>query len=150
LLAFVPQRTAIGIVAAIAALHVFAERKLLVLPTDARELDWALRWREQLGGGEVAALTRVERRMLVLPMSGNGLPIVAPIDEHGSATFGATPRWYYRSSLCSTPEGAPLCDRFESAHRLRLIESRRFPSIASLPWEPLPPGEIEVSLYAVE
>jgi hypothetical protein len=129
----------------VAMVHVVTERPLRTLPTDARELDWAMQWREELPpGATVAALQRVEHRLLILPLLGEGLPVAVPID----AT--APPKFYYRSSLCFTPEGAPECVIFESTHKLKVISARRFPSIASLPWAPLPPGEIEVALFAVE
>ncbi|MGZ5970526.1 MAG: hypothetical protein ACXWP4_22805, partial [Polyangiales bacterium] len=128
----------------VAMVHVVTERPLRVLPTEARELDWALQWREELPpGATVAALQRVEQRLLVLPLLGEGLPVAVPLDA-------TAPKYYYRSSLCFTPEGAPECVVFESTHKLKVISARRFPSIASLPWAPLPPGEIEVALFAVE
>ena len=139
------------LVGALAAAHIVMERRLLILPTDARELDWALQWREELPpGAEVASLGRIENRLLPLPLLGQGLPSWKRIDEEGHAHFEQGPRFYYRSSLCSAPEGAPVCARFENAHTLRPMATRRFPSMESLPWEPLPSGEIEVTLFAVE
>ncbi|MEO7093597.1 MAG: hypothetical protein ABI175_10125, partial [Polyangiales bacterium] len=139
------------IVAALAVAHAVLERPRTLLPTDARELGAALDWREQLPpGAEVASLGRARQRLLPLPLLGAGLPAWRPIDEEGRARFESGPRFYYRSSLCATGDGAPLCQRFEVEHRLRALWSRRFPSLASLPWAPLPPGEIEVGLYAIE
>ena len=127
-----------------AMVHVVAERPLRALPTDARELEWAMEWRESLPkGSSVASLQRVDKRLLVLPLVGEGLPRSLALDED-------KPTHYYRSSLCSTPEGAPLCAYFEATHTLRLLSARRLPSVASLPWAPMPAGEIEIALYAVE
>ncbi len=138
-------------VGALVAAHFFSERGLLVLPTDAREEAWALEWREQLPrGSEIASVSRAGLRLLLLPLLGEGLPRWQPIDEGGHASFGEGAHYYYRGSLCVTPEGAPTCARFESEHTLRLVDSRRFPSIASLPWAPMPPGEVEVALFAIE
>jgi hypothetical protein len=138
-------------IAALATVHFAFERPKLVLPTDARELGWALDWREDLPrNAEVASLGRADQRLLALPLLGADLPAWRPIDEGGRALFEGGPRYWYRSSLCSTPEGAPICARFERDHSLRPIATRRFPAIASLPWATLPPGEIEVGLYAVD
>ncbi len=138
-------------VAASAVALLVVGRSQTTLPTDAREQAWALAWREQLpAGAEVASLSRAGQRVLALPLAGEGLPSWHRIDEHGVAHFGPGARFYYRSSLCSTPEGAPMCAAFEHAHALRIVETRRLPAIASLPWAPLPEGEIEVTLFRVE
>jgi hypothetical protein len=149
--AFVRVRGVACVIAALAIAHAVRERRMATLPTDARELNAALQWREDLPpGAEVASLGRVDQRLLPLPLLGAGLPTWHPIDAQGHARFESGPRYYYRSSLCATPEGAPVCARFEQEHHLRALWSRRFPSMASLPWAPLPPGEIEVGLFAVE
>lgn len=128
---------------AVAMVHVVVERPLRALPTDAMELQWAMEWREQLPrNATVAVLQRAEQRLLLLPFTGDGLPTAVPLES--SAPY------YYRSSLCFTPEGAPACVMFESTHTLRPIAVRRLPSIASLPWAPMPEGELEVGLFAVE
>ena len=138
-------------VGALALAMIFAMRPLVVHPTDAREQAFALEWRERLPqGAEVASVDRAGKRLLSLPLVGEGLPTWRRVDEHGGAHYGAGPRFYYRGSLCSTPEGAPICTAFERAHHLELIETRRLPAIASLPWAPLSPGEIDVALYRVE
>jgi hypothetical protein len=127
----------------VAMIHVLVERPMHALPTDALELQWAMQWREELPrGATVAALQRAEHRLLLLPLTGDALPVAVPLES--------TPAFYYRSSLCFTPEGAPECVMFESTHKLRMISARRLPSIASLPWAPMPAGEIEVALFAVE
>lgn len=152
--AVAPIRAANAAAAAAIALaaHAIVERPITALPTDARELAWALEWRETLpAGAQVASVARVDPRMLSLPLAGEGLPRWIRIGAEGSAPFdGGGPRFYYRSSLCASAEGAPVCARFESQQRLRLVASRRFPAQGSLPWLPLPPGEVEVALFALE
>jgi hypothetical protein len=82
---------------------------------------------------------------------GTSLPSVALLDSDGHPTNShGHVHYYYRSSLCSSPEGAPICVSFERRARLRLLESRRFPSISSLPWLSAPAGDVECALYVVE
>jgi hypothetical protein len=127
----------------LAMVHVVTEGPLRALPTDALELQWAMQWREELPPrATVGALQRAGDRLLILPFTGEGLPVAVPLES--------APTYYYRSSLCFTPEGAPECVMFESTHKLRPIAVRRLPSIASLPWAPMPEGELEVGLFVVE
>lgn len=152
LIAIAPARPAMtGALAVLALLHGALERSKVTLPTDALELAWAQEWRETLPShAHVAAVQRVERRMLTLPLFGQGLPKSLSIDEGFGDLRGGGPHYYYRSSLCVSPEGAPVCAAFEAKHRLRPMASRRLPLRASLPWLPLPSGEVEVVLFAVD
>lgn len=127
-----------------ALVHTAREHPLVAPTTDNHELSWCLEWRETLPArARVASVSRADRRVLILPLFGTDLPYAVTADAIG-------PNYYYRSSLCSTPEGRPFCESFESQHRLRPLATRRLPSRESASWLPLPPGEIEVALFAVE
>jgi hypothetical protein len=126
-------------IAALAGFHTFRERPLVAPTTDNAELTWALEWRESLpSGSTVVALQRTGKYTLVLPVSR----VVTLRDGAG--------QFYYRGSLCAVEAGAAECAAFEATHRLRLVTSRRFPSRPSAWWLPLPPGDIEVALFAIE
>jgi hypothetical protein len=57
--------------------------------------------------------------------------------------------FYYRSSLCATPEGRPACEALERGASLEVVEERELSAVASLPWLPLPGGPVRVGLYRV-
>jgi len=140
-----------AVIALIALGHVWSERRIVALPTDARELDWWRTLRDELpNDAQVATIDRVGSRVLFLPLFGTRMPRTVRIEDDGRAWFGPGPRYYYRSSLCVTAEGAARCERFEQTHRLREVSRRTFPSLASLPWHPLPGGSIDVAIFAVE
>lgn len=139
----------LGLVAAV--VHAALDRRTTVLPTDARELAFALEWRETLPtDAEVAALQRAGDRVLTLPLFPGRTAVAVPLSRDGDARFTRPTRFYVRTSLCATAEGAPLCSAFESTHTLRPLTRRTFEARASLPWLPLPPHPIEVVVFAVE
>lgn len=138
------------VVVAVASVHLIRDRRSTELTTDGHELAWCLDWRETLPPrSEVTSLRRVGGRTLMLPLFGGAQPGWLPFDSDRIPTITRA-RYYYRGSLCSTPEGSPACSEFESTHRLRPLLSRRVPSRPSAFWLPLPPGEIEVVLFAIE
>jgi hypothetical protein len=142
-IAFLAARHHLGpyALAVVAALHIAIDHRKVPLPTDALEQSWALEWRSSIPrDATITAVGKAGERVFALP-----LRTYRPVEHKPNDV-----RFYYRSSLCSTPEGAPLCARFESEHRLAAIMSRRFPARASLPWLPLPEGEIEATLFRVE
>lgn len=144
-------RVAVLATTVVLGIHIFHERRATALTTDAYEQQWCLAWRETLPrGAEVASLVRAGERILFLPFHGDGLPAVVPIGDGGSSPFTTGRRYYYRSSLCAVPEGAPICARFEAAHRLRLVASRRFPASESAPWMRFPNAEVDVAVFVVE
>jgi len=145
-------RWAAAILGLVVVVHVGFELRSMNIPTDAAEQAWCLQWRERLpANAEVAWLKRADKRVLELPLYGRSLPAATPFHPDNVPPFrGRGPRYYYRGSLCSTPEGAAHCASFEKAHRLQLIESRSLPAIASLRWLPLGEGPVEVQLFSVE
>ncbi|MBI2392284.1 MAG: hypothetical protein HYV09_22035 [Deltaproteobacteria bacterium] len=146
-----PSRASIAL-APILLLHVLHDARSLSLPTDAAEQAFCLEWRERLPpGAQVAWLERAGARVLALPLDGHALPRAVRIQDDATPTLAKDgPRFWYRGSLCETPEGAPRCTAFERSHRLRPIESRTLPAVASLPWLPIGPSPITVQLYAIE
>lgn len=132
--------------------HAVSDRRTLVIPTDAREQAFCLEWRESLPPeAQVTWVARADKRVLELPLVGKGLPRAAPIrDSDPRPPTAGVLRFYYRGSLCTTPEGAPLCRAFEDAHRLRAVQSRTFPGVNVVPWLPLGPDPITVTLFAIE
>ncbi len=108
------------------------------LPTDARELAHLLAWRESIPvESTVAYVGAVGRRRLFLPMHGDWTPM-----SPASFRIGADERapdlrllgsdvYYYRSSLCASPEGEGFCDDLEGLYRLERVRSAALPSIPS-------------------
>lgn len=120
-------------------------------PTDALEQAWALRWRSELPqGAHVIYLHRAQDRVLMLPLYGEGPVRATGVAVGPETTPSPTPRpgdYYYRSSLCSTPEGMASCKALEGRLRLQVVEERSLPSVASQPWAPLRNGPVRVGLY---
>jgi hypothetical protein len=122
------------------------------VPTDALEQSWAMRWRGTLSQGtQLVYLRRAGDRILMLPLYSGG-----PVQAMGleAAPGLAIPQLrvgitYYRSSLCSTPEGSLACAAMERGVDLEVLEERDFPAIASQPWAPLAMAPIRVGLYRV-
>lgn len=142
---------ALAVATSAAAYAIHDARAACTLPTDARELAWAQVWRRSLPvDGAVHWVERAPQRVLNLPLyEGSRTPAPRPI----VAGVGDAPirrnAFYYRSSLCSTPEGRDACDAFERAHRLTLVERRTLPALASLPSLPLEGATVEVALFRV-
>lgn len=125
----------------------------VVVATDAREQAWALEWREALpGDATVIYLGRAGERVLMLPIYRQQglreLPLRA--GESLPALPDERTLFYYRSSLCSTPEGAASCVAIEAALPLGDGEHLALPPIASQPWHDLGTQPISVGLFALE
>ncbi len=120
----------------------------LTLPTDAREIRAANRWKHELPlGANVAYVNRVDQRVFFLPLyDSSRIGSVRLTPEH--PTVPSVPNlFYYRSSLCSVPEGKQACDRVESQLVLSPVHEAAFPAIPSLPYLPLGNGPIRVTLF---
>lgn len=123
------------------------------LPTDALEQRWlAERLSELPDGATVAHLSRAGRRVLFVPIyrchpgGPRSVPLEAPADA--LATL-AGQRWWYRSSLCSTPEGRPACDALERTVTLEPVAEEVLPARPSLLGLPYDRDRVEVGLYRV-
>ncbi|HPB97341.1 MAG TPA: hypothetical protein PKW66_15590 [Polyangiaceae bacterium] len=122
------------------------------IPTDALEQSWAMQWRQTLpAGATVAYLKRAENRVFMLPLFPDGPVNIEGYDSRQMAL--ASPlqpgMFYYRSSLCSTAEGAPACAALERDVLLETIEENEFPAIASQPWAPFHQSSLRASLHRV-
>jgi hypothetical protein len=122
------------------------------VPTDAREQSWAMTWRSRLPQGtQLVYVRRAGDRILMLPLYSGG-PVqamgleVAPGLTLPQLRAGTA---YYRSSLCSTPEGSSACAAMERGVDLEVMEERDLPAIASQPWAPLAAAPVKVGLYRV-
>jgi hypothetical protein len=122
------------------------------VPTDALEQSWAMSWRGTLPEGtQLVYLRRAGDRIVMLPLYSRGPVQAVGLESARGLTLprlraGTT---YYRSSLCSTPEGSPACAEMERGVDLEVMAEREFPAIASQPWAPLSAGPIKVGLYRV-
>jgi hypothetical protein len=141
---------AVAVAVAVAAVGL-RWRAHTTIPTDAEEQAWAQRWREGVpGGASLVYLSRAEERIVMLPLArgrwrvqGINLQQEPLLPQLYAGSF------YYRSSLCSTPEGRPACEALERGASLEVVEEQEFPAVASLPWLPLAGGPIRVGLYRV-
>ena len=57
--------------------------------------------------------------------------------------------FYYRSSLCSTDEGRPVCDAIERAHALELVVRHELPARPSMIGMRYDRDVVTVALYRV-
>jgi len=123
----------------------------LTLPTDAQEVQLLTAWlRDMPKPGSVLYLGRAGQRVLLLPRYDPGITIFQAETNGRPPPFsGARDLRYYRSSLCSTAEGRATCEELESRLELEPEAVVQLPSVASLPYLPLPPGSIEVGWYRV-
>ncbi|MEZ4229860.1 MAG: hypothetical protein R3B89_11860 [Polyangiaceae bacterium] len=122
-------------------------RSYLTLPTDAREIRAANAWKQELpDGSTVVYVYRVGQRVLFLPLYD---------EEHFHSsrlsaempTISRSPRlYYYRSSLCSVPDGKKLCEDVEARLELVKLREETLPAVASLPYLPLQ-GPVRVALF---
>lgn len=151
-----PRRISAHAIAALALgaaalIHASAvARSTCALPTDARELAWLVALRPSLDPAVgVARLGRAGRRVLELPRLGRGAR--RPIDaaEPRAPRLPAGTYWY-RSSLCATPEGHAACEAVEREHALVEVARATLPGHASQPWLPFPTASVEVALLRVE
>jgi hypothetical protein len=150
---------ALSVACAAGTYAVLSARSVCTLPTDAREIAWAIEWRRALpADAAVYWVGHAQQRVVDLPLyDGARMPQPMPLApggglDDGSGSSGAPPRgkaYYYRSSLCSTPDGREACDAFERSHGLTLVERRTLPAIASLPSLPFTQPTVDVALYRI-
>lgn len=150
----------LGTPAAVLALallvFVLKQKTWLRLPTDVLEQRRVLGWRGAITPGSALFwVERAERRVLALPVYANARSRVSPLPvrldqpfpvldvEHGRSTF------YYRSSLCSTPEGRPLCDQIEQDYALTPVAQAELPSVPSMVGLDYASPTVRIGLYRV-
>jgi hypothetical protein len=126
--------------------------RLTRLPTDAREMQFAMEWRERLEPGSlVVYVEHGGYRNLRLPLydqvtlaSRRGISVGDPLPDL-SELEGIV--YYYRSSLCVTDDAKAACQALEASAPLELVTERELPAIASMRWSPYPVERVTVGLY---
>lgn len=147
---------ALGVVA-LGALAAWHHRRLATeLPTDVREEAWSATWQAKLPADSlVVYLQRAGRRVQVLPLYGTG---PSPVRGFALTAGPSLPDptalgdrvYYYRSSVCSSPEGRAFCHRIEHGFPLRLLRSRVLPAVPSIEDLHYDTQRVRVGLYQVE
>ena len=120
--------------------------------TDALEQRFLIDIRDQVSAeDEVVFVGGGAMRVVTLPFYGACSSRMAVAESCGSdGCFPGTPEFYYRSSFCSTDEGAALCESIEARWNLELLERVTLPARVSVNY--LPPylaDEVEVGLYRI-
>lgn len=150
----ITRGAALGVGALAAVWSVTDWAAITRLPTDVREQTFAMQWREHLPPHAVVAyLARVGDAIVTLPLyptakdrpRGEALWSDQPVPAPG----GAGPRYYYRSSLCSTDGGASFCDKFEHQTHLGRVEALDLPAIPSMRWNRYSAAPVHVELSRV-
>ena len=144
------QRLAAAVMV-VAALAASASRQALALPcTDALEASFVDEWKRTLpAGARVAYLERAGSQISVLPLPAAQRAALTPLDANLALGALPPPALYFRSSLCSTPAGAPTCEALERGARLELLSERSLPSRPSMRWHGYLTNEVRVALYRV-
>ena len=123
------------------------------LPTDAREAEFVrtLRVRLELKA-TVAYLERADSQVSVLPLYAGRTARRAPLRNDDVAfDLGSLPQpaYYFRSSLCATPHGAPVCAAVERGVHLEPVAEATLPAIPSMRWNAYQGDEVKVTLLRV-
>lgn len=126
--------------------------RLTTLPTDAREAQFALEWRERLEPGSlVVYVEHAGYRNVRLPLydqvtnaSRLGISVGEPLPD---LTKRSGHVYYYRSSLCATDDAKAACQAVEASASLELVTEKELPAIASMRWSPFPVARVTVGLY---
>jgi hypothetical protein len=153
------QGLALAAVVLVLALGVSARswRAWTKLPTDALEQEQVRRWRGDLPArSQVAYLERVDRRIVVLPIYKDAprsgpTPIilraqgfVEDLVRQGSVPF------YVHTSLCSTPEGRPVCAQIERRYRMTKLREVVLPAVPSMIGLGYDVSPVRIALYRVD
>ncbi len=108
-------------------------------------------------GSRVAYVQRAGRRTITIPEHlvpgwSCGTTSGLALGEPGEILRGLGPgdsRYYYRSSLCSTVQGRPLCEAAEAEARLEPIVETELPAVPSMASTPYDVDRVPVGLYRV-
>ncbi len=153
------QGLALAAVVLVLALGVSARswRAWTKLPTDALEQEQVRRWRVDLPArSQVAYLERVDRRIVVLPIYKDAprsgpTPIilraqgfVEDLVRQGNVPF------YVHTSLCSTPEGRPVCAQIERRYRMTKLREVVLPAVPSMIGLRYDVSPVRIALYRVD
>ncbi len=118
--------------------------------TDSLEASWFRGLRSGLApNASVAYLERAGSQISVLPLyAGERAPLS---DRDSSFDLGTlpAPAYYFRSSLCSTPHGQPVCAAIEGSASLELVSERILPARPSMRWHAYVGSDARVALYRI-
>ena len=127
--------------------------QLAALPTDSLEAQHFIEWRRELPlDSDVRYLARAGSRLFVLPLyAHDGTPRARPLaDGAGLPAIKKRPLYYYRSSLCSTPEGRAQCARHQQdSTRMQLVAEATLPARSSMRWDSYQGPTLRVGLYRI-
>jgi hypothetical protein len=90
--------------------------------------------------------------VLALPLARHTARTLDLSDDAPLPTAPTAPpeAYYYRSSLCSTPEGRGPCERLEARYVLRPVDTASFPAIPSMNDLLYDASVVHVGLYRIE
>ena len=118
--------------------------------TDALEGDLFRTWRNELPQGAVVThLERAGRHVLMLPLRHQrraGLRTQQPLPD--LTALGADV-FYYRSGVCTTPAGRPVCEAVEQGYVLTELHTASLPARPSIYGLDYDEDEVRVGLYRV-
>ncbi len=129
-------------------------RWLTELPTDALELRLALAWRDRIQpGSRLVAVETAGILAVDLPLystqRGQRAPVVR-LDARGvppTLTSFGDRVYYYRSSLCSTPQGHAWCEALEQTAILEPVDVHELPARPSTHASVYESPTVRVGLY---
>jgi hypothetical protein len=150
-------RARIGLVAAfaiVAAAALQAVRDARRRTTEQLEYAWLRPQLARLPAAcRLAWVDRAGRRTLMLGeylarRPGDGPRALRPVEDASELPAGCV--WYYRSSLCSSAEGRPICDAVERPLGLSRLAEASFPAAASYDGLDYDRPTVEVTLSRVD
>ncbi len=128
-----------------------------VLPTDVLEQSLFLEWQAALPNEAlVVYLGRTDYRCLFLPIYGKlgvGGRVQHSLRPGETLTWGLSfggRTFYYRSSLCSTPQGRSTCEKLEANIKMKALGEAKLPARRSMPKLDYDKDPVKVGLYMVE
>lgn len=140
----------IGVLLVSLLLHAATRDVGLYRATDALEGDLFRTWRNELPEGAVVThLERADRHVLMLPLRHQrraGLRAREPLPD--LTALGADV-FYYRSGLCTTPAGRPVCEAVEQGYVLTELHTVTLPARPSIHGLDYDADEVRVGLYRV-
>lgn len=125
-------------------------------PTDSLTASRALSWRDRLPyGASIAWVERVGHRVEILPFYRYYSPLgLEPIPLRQSQDLTNLHRagrqtYYFRSALCSTTDGRPLCTAIEHRYILTPIATATLPAVPSMVLLNYASSTVSVGLYRI-
>ena len=151
------QAWALAAVIALGGLGFAARHRdsLMAMPTDTLELRALVAWRDQLPAGSTVMVPwRVGDRLLTFPLypafDPLGRRLLALDERHPVPVVGGGGSvYYYRTSICTTVQGRPLCDAIERRLSLAPVRLATFPARWSLRYLDYDRPQVSVGLYRV-